>query len=134
MAVMQLEFRRETGGTMQDRREHIRGKVIFGAFAKSGGDAPHVPCVVRNISHSGANVEFPAAVTLPDNISIEIPKTGRSFLGKIIWWRGRQAGIAFHGPVTGGPATALDLEERLRISERKARALKQRVKQLLGEG
>jgi hypothetical protein len=119
---------------MQDRREHIRGKVIFGAFAKGDASVPHVPCVVRNISQSGASVEFPAAATLPDRISIAIPKTGRSFLGKIIWWRGRQAGIAFHAPASDSPAPALDLEERLRISERKARALKQRVKQLLGEG
>lgn len=118
---------------MQDRREHSRGKVIFGAFAKGASDASNVPCVVRNISHSGANVEFPATATLPDRISIAIPKTGRSFLGKIIWWRGRQAGIAFHAPDNDSATPKLDLEERLRISERKARALKQRVKQLLGE-
>ncbi len=119
---------------MQDRREHSRGKVIFGAFAKGTANAPGVPCVVRNISHSGANVEFPATATLPDNLSIAIPKTGRSFLGKIIWWRGRQAGIAFHEPDNAIPTPTLDLEERLRISERKERALKQRVKPLLGEG
>ncbi len=36
-------------------------------------------------------------------------------------------------PPTKAPLWRPDLEERLQISERKARALKQRVKQLLGE-
>ena len=120
---------------MLDRRERVRDKVIFGAVAGSDKTSAKVACVVRNISASGANVEFPAAAQLPDRITIAIPKTGRSFLAKIVWWRANRAGIAFQTANDDRPAAQTsDLEERLRISERKARALKQRVRQLLGEG
>lgn len=119
---------------MLDRRERVRDKVIFGAVAGSDKTAAKVSCVVRNISASGANVEFPGAAQLPDNISLSIPKTGRAFLAKIVWWRANRAGIVFQSAnEERRAAPASDLEERLRISERKARALKQRVRQLLGE-
>lgn len=120
---------------MLDRRNDPRERVIYGGVVATDAKSSRIDCVVRNISNSGANVEFPASAKMPDEISIAIPKTGRSFLAKIVWWRANRAGIEFQNAANANGGThSLDLEERLRISEKKARALKQRVRQLLGEG
>ena len=119
---------------MLDRRTDPRERVIYGGVVATDAKSARVDCVVRNLSNSGANVEFPAAATMPTEISIAIPKTGRSFLAKIVWWRANRAGLEFQTATSSKDVSqSIDLEERLRISEKKARALKQRVRQLLGE-
>ncbi len=119
---------------MLDRRTSPRERVILGGAIAADAKGAKVDCVVRNLSSSGANIELPNSATMPEEFSIAIPKTGRSFLAKIIWWRADRAGLTFQNDTTPGNAPhTLDLEERLRVSEKKARALKQRVRQLLGE-
>lgn len=119
---------------MLDRRTDPRERVIYGGVIAIDAKSSKVDCVVRNLSGGGANVEFPGSAKMPDQISIAIPKTGRSFMAKIVWWRANRAGLEFQTSASGKDVPhALDLEERLRISEKKARALKQRVRQLLGE-
>lgn len=119
---------------MLDRRTNPRERVIYGGVIATGTKDSKVDCVVRNLSGSGANIELVSSEKMPDRFSIAIPKTGRSFLAKIVWWRANRAGLEFQtSGTTGNAPHSVDLEERLRISERKARALKQRVRQLLGE-
>jgi glucose-6-phosphate dehydrogenase assembly protein OpcA len=119
---------------MLDRRNDPRERVIYGAVIATDAKNSKVDCVVRNMSGSGANIELSSSEKMPDEISIAIPKVGRSFLAKIVWWRANRAGLEFKPlAANGNNPNSLDLEERLRISEKKARALKQRVRQLLGE-
>jgi hypothetical protein len=119
---------------MLDRRQNAREKVIYGGVAEVGEHGATKECVVRNISDTGARIEFDNVVRLPkEQMSLTIARKGRSFLAKIIWWRDNFVGIAFSSeqpydfPVS-------DLEERLRKSEQKKRQLQRRIKQLLGEG
>jgi PilZ domain len=119
---------------MQDRRQSVRDKVIYGGVAKIGEDGATRECVVRNISETGASVEFSNVVNLPkQQMSLTIARKGRSFLAKIIWWRDNFVGLAFSSerpyelPVS-------DLEQRLRKSEKKKRQLQRRINELLGEG
>jgi len=119
---------------MLDRRTDPRERVIYGAVIATDAKNSKVDCVVRNLSDSGANIKLSSSEKMPHRISIAIPKTGRAFLAKIVWWRANRAGLEFQTSATDRNALhSLDLEERLRISEKKARALKQRVRQLLGE-
>ena len=119
---------------MLDRRTDTRERVIYGGVIATDAKNSKVDCVVRNLSGSGANIELSSSEEMPDEISIAIPKTGRSFLAKIVWWRANRAGLEFQTSAADRNAPhSLDLEERLRVSEKKARALKQRVRQLLGE-
>lgn len=117
---------------MLDRRTCPRERVIFGGTIASSPGRADVDCVVRNISRSGINVELPSLATVPDHLRIVIPKMKKAFQAKIVWWRGNRAGLAFE-PAHGDKPEPQSLEERLRISERKARALKQRVRELLRE-
>jgi len=117
---------------MLDRRQNVRNKVIYGGVAGIGEDGATRECVVRNISETGASVEFSNVLKLPkEQMSLTIARKGRSFLAKVIWWRDNFVGVAF-SPETEMPVS--DLEERLRKSEQKKRQLQRRIKELIGEG
>ena len=117
---------------MQDRRESVRDKVMYGGVAEIGERGATRECIVRNISDRGATIEFSNDVQLPrEQLSLRIARKGRSFLAKVIWWRDNFVGVAFRGESPAAPVS--DLEERLRRSEIKKRQLQQRIDELLGE-
>jgi PilZ domain len=119
---------------MLDRRQNTRDKVIYGGIAEIDERGATRDCVVRNISEKGANIEFSNVIKLPNKqISLTIARKGRSFLAKVIWWRDNFVGVAFN-PETSSGLPVSDIEERLRKSEAKKRALQRRIRELLGEG
>jgi hypothetical protein len=120
--------------SMLDRRQNVRDKVIYGGVAEIGEGGATRDCVVRNISETGANLEFDNVVRLPkEQMSLTIARKGRSFLARIIWWRDNFVGVAF-SPEPPSELPFSDLAERLRKSEQKKRQLQRRIKELIGEG
>jgi hypothetical protein len=119
---------------MQDRRQNARGKVIYGGVAGIGEDGATRECVVRNISETGASLEFSNVIALPkEQLSLKIARKGQSFLARVIWWRDNFVGVAFRAEAPLELPVS-DLEERLRKSEKKKRQLQRRIKELIGEG
>jgi hypothetical protein len=123
---------------MIERRENVRDKVIYGGVADLGERGSARECIVRNISDTGASLEFSNVVQLKKDVALKqdlgltIARKGRSFLAKIVWWRDNFIGVAFSEGHPDAPVS--DLEERLRKSEKKTRQLQRRIKQLIGEG
>ncbi len=118
---------------MPERRQTARDKVIYGGVAKIGDDGTARECVVRNISDTGASVEFANDFKLPkETLSLTIARKSRSFLAKVVWWRDNFVGLAFNSE-TPFEFPVSDLEERLRKSELKKRQLQRRIKELIGE-
>jgi hypothetical protein len=116
--------------SMLDRRQSARDKVIYGGVAKVDESSASRDCVVRNISETGANLEFSNDFRLPkEQMLLTIARKGRSFLAKIVWWRDNFVGVAFNAETPSAPVS--DIEERLRKSEIKKRQLQRRIKQLL---
>ena len=117
---------------MQDRRENARDKVIYGGVAEIGENGASRECIVRNISDTGASVEFSNVVNLPrEQMSLRIARKGRSFVAKVVWWRDNFVGVAFRAESPAEPVS--DLGERLRRSEIKKRQLQRQIDELLGE-
>jgi hypothetical protein len=117
---------------MQDRRETVRDKVMYGGVAEIGDRGTTRECIVRNISDNGANIEFSDEYELPkEQLSLRIARKGRSFLAKVIWWRDNFVGVAFRAESPAAPIS--DLEERLRKSEIKKRQLQRKIDELLNE-
>lgn len=118
---------------MQDRRQSVRDKVLYGGIAGAGDNSGRTTdCVVRNFSERGACVEFGSGARLPEEIKLTIARKGRSFLARIIWREANRLGLAFRTMITD-PAVS-DLDARLRQSEQKKRQLQRRINELLGEG
>jgi hypothetical protein len=119
---------------MLDRRQSARDKVIYGGVAEIGERGATRDCVVRNISETGASIEFSNVIKLPrEKIALTIARKGRSFLARIVWWRDNFVGVAFSSEKPYELPFS-DLEERLRKSEQKKRQLQRRIKDLIGEG
>ena len=119
---------------MLDRRQGLRDKVIFGGVATINERGSTMDCVVRNISDSGACVEFDETARLPDEMRLSVARKGRSFLARMIWRQADKVGLVFSAPRSSEASASLDLDERLRRSEQKKRQLQRRIKELLGEG
>ena len=117
---------------MQDRRERVRDKVMYGGVADIGDHGATRECIVGNISDNGANIEFSKDYEVPkEQLSLRIARKGRSFLAKVIWWRDNFVGVAFRAETPAEPVS--DIAERLRKSEIKKRQLQQRIDELLNE-
>jgi hypothetical protein len=114
---------------MDERRQSVRDKVIYGGVAALGKDGATRSCVVRNISEGGAAIEFGTIAGVPQDIGLSIARKGKHYQAKVIWWRANIVGVAF-----AEQTVSSDLDERLRKSERKQRQLKRRIKMLMGEG
>ena len=118
---------------MPERRQNPRDKVIYGGIAEIGERGATRDCVVRNISETGAHIEFSNVINLPkEQMLLTIARKGRSFLAKIVWWRDNFVGVVFNPETPSAPVS--DLAERLRKSEKKKRQLQRRIDELLGNG
>jgi hypothetical protein len=116
---------------MPERRESARDKVMYGGLAEIGEGGATRECVVRNISETGASIEFSNVIRLPKaQMSLTIARKGRSFLARIIWWRDNFVGVAFSSE-SPYELPGSDLAARLRKSEKKKRQLQRRIKELL---
>jgi hypothetical protein len=119
---------------MLDRRQSARDKVIYGGVAEVDESGATRECVVRNISKTGAHLEFSHLAGLPkEKMSLTIARKGRSFLAKVVWWRDNFVGIAFSSDLPYDLPVS-NIEKRLRQSEKKKRQLQRRINELLGEG
>jgi PilZ domain len=120
--------------SMPERRQTPRDKVIYGGTAEIAESGASRDCVVRNISESGAHLEFKSLLGIPkDSLRLTIARKGRSFMARVIWWRDNFVGVAFNGEHSY-ELPGSDLAERLRKSEKKKRLLQKRIKELIGEG
>jgi hypothetical protein len=117
---------------MQDRRQSVRDKVFLGGVAEINERGSTMDCVVRNISERGACVEIDETARLPEKLSLNVPRKGRSFLAQTIWRHAGRVGLAFRTMMTDPPSD--DLDARLRRSQIKQRQLQRRIKELIGEG
>jgi PilZ domain len=116
---------------MQDRRQSVRDKVLYGGVAGVSDGSGTMDCVVRNFSEHGACVEVGSTARLPDEIKLTIARKGRSFLARIIWRQANRLGLAFRTMITDRHES--DLDARLRKSEKKKRQLQRRIDELLGQ-
>jgi hypothetical protein len=117
---------------MLDRRQSVRGKVLYGGVAETEERGSTTNCVVRNISEQGAGVEFDSVAKVPEQFTLTIARKGRSYFARMIWRQANKIGLAFRMMTLDTPVN--DLDERLRKSEIKKRQLQRRINELLGQG
>jgi hypothetical protein len=117
---------------MQNRRQIVRDKVIYGGVAKAGKHGTTMDCVVRDFTEQGARIEIDRGARLPEQVNLAVARKGRSYLAEVMWRQANMVGLAFRTMFTEPPES--DLDVRLRRSEKKKRELQRRIKQLLGEG
>jgi len=91
----------ETTPTTQseDAVERARRMRVFkGAHAAFNQEHSAVPCIVRDLSDTGAKVEFSLGWIVPSNFTLFIELDGFKVECEKVWHRGDLYGVRFTGP------------------------------------
>ena len=70
-------------------RSFLKGRVIY------NGGQTNLECLIRDISSTGARLEFSSSVTLPDRFDLYLPHREETWKAHIQWRRGEEIGVAF---------------------------------------
>jgi hypothetical protein len=115
---------------MEKRGSPRQNKCFFRAFVYFEGSGTAVDCVVRDISDTGARLQFPGPQKLSEFMDLHIPVRGQSYHhSKLQWEDGNEIGIAFHA-TTNTNANNISLDERMNRLEAEVAAMRQAVKHL----
>ena len=114
---------------MLDRRKERRGRTYLGSQVAFNNRWCTIDCLVRNMSESGAKLEFPHPVLLPSELDLIIPLKGNSRRVHVVWKQARALGVSF---VDANTDTAVPIELARQIRKLKAERdmLAQRVRDL----
>jgi len=86
---------------MQERTSARRRTLKGGRVLLSNWTA--VDCNIRNLSETGARLEFSGPTELPSEFRLLIAASGEIFPVQLSWRRGLAAGVHFTGPSTAAP-------------------------------
>ncbi|MCA6112583.1 PilZ domain-containing protein [Bradyrhizobium cenepequi] len=78
---------------MVETRIAPRVRVMKAAKIDYGGD--NYPCIIRDISTTGAALEFPILMRIPDRFTLIIPEDRLSLLCHVVWRKEYRVGVAF---------------------------------------
>jgi len=70
-----------------------RVRVMKTAKIDYGGDK--YPCVVRDISSTGAALEFSDLIRIPDEFTLIMPDDRLKLSCRVVWRRGYRVGVRF---------------------------------------
>ncbi|WFU42155.1 PilZ domain-containing protein [Bradyrhizobium sp. CB82] len=78
---------------MEEHRSSYRRRVLkSGAIEFSGGS---LPCLIRNISQTGAAFEVMSPLWFPDTFALVIQSEHLRRLCRIVWRKERRIGVTF---------------------------------------
>ncbi|MET4316409.1 PilZ domain-containing protein [Bradyrhizobium sp. RT6a] len=78
---------------MDNQRTASREKVLKPGMIEFGINA--VPCMVRNVSETGASLNVTSAFGIPDFFTLVLTLEGQRRSARIIWRKDMEIGIAF---------------------------------------
>jgi PilZ domain len=78
---------------MNERRKAQRHRVYKAGTIEFSGTA--IPCLIRNLSTSGAAIEVNTPLWFPDRFTLGIPGDGERKPCHIIWRREKRIGLEF---------------------------------------
>jgi hypothetical protein len=105
-----------------------RAKALLIASVSRLDSSHCTPCVVTNISSSGARLKISEAVPLGETFKLSIPQRNMTRTARQVWRRGDQLGVAFM--VEGGPMPAeieASKDAKIRALEAEVAALKAEI-------
>jgi len=86
----------ETPRASQRRRALKEAKVVM-------SDWTTIDCVVRDMSETGAKVQFSGPTELPGEVRLLILSSNMLQPAEVAWQRGQSAGLHFTGPALAAP-------------------------------
>lgn len=78
-----------------EHRRAPRKEVLVGGLVIHGRSAQAEPCVIRDVSATGARVKLKSVQFLSRPLYVVIAKTGAAFEAEIAWCRKAEIGLSF---------------------------------------
>ena len=114
---------------IEDRNSPRRNTCFFRAFVYFEGAGIAVDCIVRDISDTGARLQFSEPQSFTEFLDLHIPAKGQSFHAKVQWNDSNEIGVAFHAATNTDPGD-ISLDRRMNRLETEIAVLRQAVKHL----
>lgn len=92
-------------------RTFLKGVVYFNNRSTS------IDCTIRDLSDTGAKIEFASLVTVPDLIELHIPQKQRTYPARVMRRETYEIGISFEDQRSGEPRRAVDNELAERVAK-----------------
>src|SRR6201996_6049795 len=80
---------------MEEHRAQPRHRILKAGTIEFGGE--QIPCTVRNLSASGANVEINSPLWFPDRFVLAVPSEGWHKPCRVVWRMEKRIGLIFEG-------------------------------------
>jgi hypothetical protein len=77
----------------EDKRGAPRHRVLKAGAIELGGGA--INCTVRNLSKTGAALDVPTPVGIPDDFTLVIASDELRFVCRVVWRRAGRIGVRF---------------------------------------
>ncbi len=90
-------------------RTFLKGVIYFNNRGTS------IDCTIRDLSDTGAKIEFASLVTVPDLIELHIPQKQRTFPARVMRRESYEIGVSFEDQRSGDPPRALDVSFLTRL-------------------
>lgn len=84
-----------TSPTPEEQRRSPRKRTLLEARVVFNNRFSVIECTVRDMSATGAKIAFPHATPIPEEVELEIPKTGQSRRARVLWSDGKHHGLMF---------------------------------------
>ena len=86
-----------TASDAADKRSAPRRRVLKGAVAAYNDRHCTIPCIVRDISATGARIRSDGTLTIPDSFELIIDLDGTEADCEVVWRKGIEIGVRFLG-------------------------------------
>ncbi len=76
-----------------EKRALYRHRVLKAGTIEFGGGA--IDCIVRNLSATGAALDVPTPVGIPDKFNLIVLSDGLRFACRVVWRKAARLGVRF---------------------------------------
>jgi hypothetical protein len=80
---------------MTERRDDARRRVCFGGQIEAAAFLPDTPCMVRDVSLTGARIRVSPDAILPERLVLHVPMRRECRLARVVWRDGDMVGLRF---------------------------------------
>jgi hypothetical protein len=119
---------------MQERREAPRQKSLLKGRIFFNNRLSSVDCIIRDISATGARLQFPATTATPDVVELFIPHKDQTLRAQVRWRKTDEMGVGFVASdqakaiaPTAVASPAMDISQRVNLLEIEVKDLRRVV-------
>ncbi|OYU50402.1 MAG: pilus assembly protein PilZ [Rhizobiales bacterium PAR1] len=103
--------------------------LLHGQIVHSGG-ASRADCTIRDLSATGARIQIPQSITIPEHFELVVMERNQNFKAKIVWRHAAEIGVAFDSATKPAPQPSITShpgEIRVRMLELEVESAKLRA-------